>query len=332
MGKPLPAPLDTVHNDVSRFIVQMLSETYRKNKPQFAIDDELEKAKKAAEEVEANAESGGKNTALDFKTTKQEPAQQSQPTFADFYLALSPMIRREYELKREVIHRDFIDHLHAEFAKVLTPPKKLFSKNSVNSDTLELVDNETLMFRLALDNFSSKVNEHYKVGIALVCLRVEKVLGFEIDMFLSPLAPYAIGEAVEQSLSALDLDVNDKKPLLMAMLKGLIVQYGQLLKLVNDLLIKKGVLPRLTEADAKARIEKYLRKVKAQENGVVEPEPEKNVAKGAGNFSRDFFQQVELPKGSQHQVAFNPNGVLIYRYGVSSGLGFGYCNDIFLLI
>lgn len=319
IGKTLPAPLDLIQTEVSRFIVQLLSEVHRKDKPQFTIDEI--KANEAKEELVEES----KENALDFKAVKQEQAkaQQNQPVFADFFLALPPALRREYESKREVLNRDFAAHLAEEFERILTPPKKLFNKNAPSMDTLELIDNETLTFRLALDNFASKINDHYKVAIALTCLRFEKVLGFEIDLLLSPLAPYAIGQAIEKSLSCLELDINEKKQLLMAILRGLIVQYGALLKCVNDAFVKKSILPRITDVDAKARIDKYLRKVKAQELGIDEPETNTAKSEGSGNetFARDFFEQVALPEGSQHQVAFNPNAALIPQAHLLQNIG-----------
>jgi hypothetical protein len=324
MDKPIPQPLDAVNSELNRFLVQLLQQSRQSGVQEETVAVVQESAKPLAVATTGSEEKGQ----LDFVQVKNTAAPKKQASVSQFFTALPADVLAEFDRKQSPIANALKKQLDAIFVSVLNPPDNMGKKKQKLDDNLTLIDDEALMIRLTLDNFATKVNNEFKVGIAIACLRFEKVLGFEIDLMLSPLAPYSIGNALESSLACIDMDVIKKKQLLMAILKATIVEYAQLLKVANDVFIKKGILPKLTESDGKARIDKYLRKMKALEEGLDE-EDEKGSGGDDGDgegdgpsaFARDFFQNIAMPEGSQHVVATNPNGVLIPQAQLLSNIG-----------
>jgi hypothetical protein len=320
--KALPHTLVTIKNEINRFLLDLLQRTQQKaRKADASASVFTEKLNDAVTEKQVEETDEIKGDIEFVLPSSSLPAAKKLVAINDFFTDLPAEVLSEFQKSLPSVSSKLTQELELMFKDATA--KKIFEKKQKDTDNLQLIDEEDLMYRLVLDHFSMKVNEEYKVAIAVVCLRIEKVLGYEIDILLSPLSPYNIGSIIEKSVASLDIGVANKKLLLLAVLKSIIVEYKLLLKAVNEVFIKKRILPNLTEVDGKKRIDKYLRKMQAIENGEEDPD---SSGSGSGSsdgsgLSRDFFEKISVPQESEHFISANPNGVMISPDQLLSNIG-----------
>lgn len=319
LPKSLPSIFVAVKNETNRFVGDLLQRSLQKELPAQPETAKPAISNDAGKPEDKPVETPGM---IEFVSARNAaPVAKAEPgSIASFFADIPVDFLHEYERNQPAISAAFSRELGTVFQQSLVKPQKAQKKSSASElEGLSLIDDDGLMFRLVLDHFSTKVNEQYKIAIAMICMRFEKVLGFEIDLYLSPLSPFHVSACLEKGIATLKLSPHERKPLLMALLKGLIIEYPQLLRNANDLFIKAGILPKLTEKQARERIEKYLRKMKAREEGCDEDEDEKG-SSGDGSFARDFFKNISVPKDSQHVVMSNPNGAVISQEHLLSNI------------
>lgn len=329
MDKPLPQTLEVVNSEIHRFLVQLLQQCRQAVEQDVATEapkpfapgaavSEQDKARAVAE-AEASA-----RAPVDFVQVSNAPVAKSQVDVTKFFSGLPLYVLAEFDKKQTNIAHELKKEIDKAFLSISKPPEKIQKKKQKQANSLDdltMVDDDLLIIRLAIDNFATKANDENKMAIAMACLRFEKVLGFEIDMMMTPASPYPIGNALDISLSALnlvinktDVDIHRKKEILMAVLKACTAEYANLLKAVNDAFVRKGVLPKLTEKEGKARIDKYVRQMKAMEEEDKrgkEDAPRTSSGDESSPFARNFFSNIAIPVESQHYVVSNPNGVII---------------------
>lgn len=157
---------------------------------------------------------------------------------------------REIRVKKEGLISSFLQKLSSDFESLVTPARfapKTQSPNPNEEVNLSIVEGDDLEMELALKNMSSRARESYKTDIYELSIRLDHLLlQATVTEDNNPLDPYQIAKAFVQSCND-NLKISIKTRLILFKLfeKHMLKQLGHIYSDANQLLIEKGILPKV---------------------------------------------------------------------------------------
>ncbi len=149
---------------------------------------------------------------------------------------------REIRLKRDGLKQHFDYEMKLRFDGFVKG--KGATQDLDDEDELTLVELEDLEDSIAIDNMISKARPHFEDDLFAVTERLKLVLRRkEIEEDENPLDPKAICDSFHKASDLLDSDIQVKLILYKLFDRYVMNNLGHFYKEVNDLFVKKGVLP-----------------------------------------------------------------------------------------
>ncbi|MEH6367594.1 MAG: DUF1631 domain-containing protein [Pseudomonas marincola] len=153
---------------------------------------------------------------------------------------------RDLRLKRKNIERALLQSMHDSFAGLnqLTPAK-LPEIDSVNYDSLSLVQNDELEQSVAIDVMVAKVTNRGGPALSHLTTRINAMVSKKIDNRTNPMGPYALCEGFVAASAILGVEIRVKLIILKLFERYVLADIDQLYAEANRQLIAAGVLPEL---------------------------------------------------------------------------------------
>ena len=149
---------------------------------------------------------------------------------------------REIRLKRDGIKKHFDYEMLQYFNSFITG--KSSAKDLDDEEELTLVELDDLEDNIAIDNMIAKARPHFEDDLFAVTERLKLVLKRkEINEDENPLDPNAICDSFHKASELLDTDIQVKLIFYKLFERYVMNNLGHFYKEVNELFVKKGVLP-----------------------------------------------------------------------------------------
>ena len=156
---------------------------------------------------------------------------------------------RDLRLKRKSIERGFLQKVFESFATLNQYEiGKAPLLDSVASDALSLVHNDTLEENVALDAMVSRVMHRDGVALSHLTTRLNAVISKKLDDKSNPLGPRVLCEQFLGSCEGLGVEIRVKLIILKLFEKYVLGDLDQLFAGANQQLVEAGVLPELKSA------------------------------------------------------------------------------------
>ncbi len=156
---------------------------------------------------------------------------------------------RDLRLKRKSIERGFLQRLFESFSalnqyELPTAP----ALDALTSDTLTLVNNDTLEESVALDAMVSRVMHRDGMALSHLTTRLNAVVTRKLDDKSNPLGPRQLCEQFLDACEGLGVEIRVKLIILKLFEKYVLAEAGELYAAANQQLVEAGVLPELKSA------------------------------------------------------------------------------------
>jgi hypothetical protein len=195
---------------------------------------------------------------------------------------------RDLRLKRKSIERGFLQKVFESFATLNQYEiGKAPSLDSVSSDALSLVHNDTLEENVALDAMVSRVMHRDGVALGHLTTRLNAVISKKLDDKSNPLGPRMLCEQFLGSCEGLGVEIRVKLIILKLFEKYVLGDLDQLFANANQQLVEAGVLPELKSAPPARR-----QAGRAPQAGARAQREDSEGAQGAGGYSDEGVQEV----------------------------------------
>jgi hypothetical protein len=149
---------------------------------------------------------------------------------------------REIRLKRDGLKKHFDYEMQQCFKSFITG--KTVAQNPDDEEELTLVELDDLEDNIAIENMISRARPHFEDDLFAVTERLKLVLRRkEIDEDKNPLDPKAICECFHRAAELLETDIQVKLIFYKLFEKFVMNNLGHFYKELNELFVKKGVLP-----------------------------------------------------------------------------------------
>lgn len=157
---------------------------------------------------------------------------------------------RELRLRRKSIEQNIID----ELSRAILSQKPLTASSSLHkqSDTLALVDPNTLEESLALETMSNKAQKSAQHVMLTLGPRLEAILGSPLSPEQNPLSPSTLADIIHQSCKSLDIQLTELLLVYKYIDKHVFSGLANALSEVNECLQKQDILPDLDHRTIRA--------------------------------------------------------------------------------
>jgi hypothetical protein len=198
---------------------------------------------------------------------------------------------RDLRLKRKSIERGFLQKVFESFATLNQYEiGKAPMLDSVSSDALSLVHNDTLEENVALDAMVSRVMHRDGVALGHLTTRLNAVISKKLDDKSNPLGPRMLCEQFLGSCEGLGVEIRVKLIILKLFEKYVLGDLDQLYANANQQLVEAGVLPELKSAPPARR--QPGRPVQAGGRAQRDESAEAQGAAMAGGYGDEGVQEV----------------------------------------
>jgi hypothetical protein len=198
---------------------------------------------------------------------------------------------RDLRLKRKSIERGFLQKVFESFATLNQYEiGKAPSLDSVSSDALSLVHNDTLEENVALDAMVSRVMHRDGVALGHLTTRLNAVISKKLDDKSNPLGPRMLCEQFLGSCEGLGVEIRVKLIILKLFEKYVLGDLDQLFADANQQLVEAGVLPELKSAPPARR-----QAGRAPQTGARTPREDSEETQGVavtGGYGGESVQEV----------------------------------------
>ncbi len=161
---------------------------------------------------------------------------------------------------------DLLERQQEEGELLTSKSAGFINLDEINLDHLSLMDPEELELNILVSNCEKSLAEEYAGQLAVLGMRFEYVLQYDMDMSKLPLSPAVLASGLLQSLTCLEIELEEKHALLAALLVQLEAEYLQILDTANRSFAKNNVLAKLTEDEGRERQKKKQKKAEAKES------------------------------------------------------------------
>ena len=156
---------------------------------------------------------------------------------------------RDLRLKRKTIERGFLQRVFESFAtlnqyEIGAAPVL----DTVSTDALSLVHNDTLEENVALDTMVSRVMHRDGLALGHLTTRLNAVISKKLDDKTNPLGPRLLCEQFLAACEGLGVEIRVKLIILKLFEKHVLGDLDQLYADANQQLVEAGVLPELKSA------------------------------------------------------------------------------------
>ncbi|MDH1056078.1 DUF1631 domain-containing protein [Aquipseudomonas alcaligenes] len=156
---------------------------------------------------------------------------------------------RDLRLKRKTIERGFLQRVFESFAtlnqyEIGAAPVL----DTVSTDALSLVHNDTLEENVALDTMVSRVMHRDGLALGHLTTRLNAVISKKLDDKINPLGPRLLCEQFLAACEGLGVEIRVKLIILKLFEKHVLGDLDQLYADANQQLVEAGVLPELKSA------------------------------------------------------------------------------------
>jgi len=149
---------------------------------------------------------------------------------------------REIRLKRDALKRQFDEEMQRSFDRVLQGK----NADSVDEDETELtlIEYDDLEDNIAISNMIARARPHFEDELFAVSKRLKLVLKRDtLEADINPLDPRAICDCFHTASELLETDIRVKLIFYKLFERYVIANLGHFYREVNELFVKKGVLP-----------------------------------------------------------------------------------------
>jgi hypothetical protein len=197
---------------------------------------------------------------------------------------------RDLRLKRKSIERGFLQKVFESFATLNQYEiGKAPMLDSVSSDALSLVHNDTLEENVALDAMVSRVMHRDGIALGHLTTRLNAVISKKLDDKSNPLGPRMLCEQFLGSCEGLGVEIRVKLIILKLFEKYVLGDLDQLYANANQQLVEAGVLPELKSAPP-ARRQPGRQQAASRTERVESAAGQGSVA--AGSYADEGVQEV----------------------------------------
>lgn len=259
----------------------------------------------AASNLETTEESKNKDSALEFKSAEKKLESKPESASNAALKGLNVKILDAYTQHLPTMKAA----ASAELRKIYTQISTLQSRKLTTTafDTLELVSFEDMEMQIILSHFEQVLQKHFQVPLAMLSMRFEAICKTEISLNRLPVSPSILGHTLLAAVKTIDLDINDKKSLFMALLTALKNVYKALLEQTNKLFVENNVLPHLSQHDVEVQQKRIVQKQQAEENrkkllGISGDE------KNPSAQLNQFLQELHIPSSAKAHQIFTKKG------------------------
>lgn len=277
------------------------------------------KAESKAEKAPTDTPVQDKSQSLDFNLSTSDDAEDKPRPQAVKITDISESAREEVKAKLSKLKSSFFTELHQQFQQSLNRPSRKLSKSLL--DELSLVSHDELDLQIILNHIESNLLDNHQHQLNLLSLRFEHLLKYEVTMNRLPLGPVVLGHAFYSAVQLLQLELHERKTVLMALLINLKNSYGDILEQANELFIKQGILPDLSEDDSRMRQKEEETKKLAEEKrkelfGIDSDSDDRETVSSGIGF---FLSQLSIPEeAGQHVIQSRPDAPKISTQELAS--------------
>ena len=289
--KSLQTPVNTIFDQLAQQLAASLAAPADAPAPAAA--------EKAAAPAPATKDS---SAALDF--VKQAAPAASKP--ADNkplrLTGISQEATDEYNRKLAQLKQHFFTELNHSFQQALQRQSRRLGQALAE---LQLVSHDELEFQLVLSHVESSLLDNFRHPLTLATLRLEHLLKRELNLGQVPIGPVALGRAFLAAIEPLQLEREQKKNILLALLLNLKRYYGSMLDSANRLLIEHNILPDLTEDDSRSRerAEKTRQEARDKRKKMLGVSEDSDDEQQISAEIAGFISQLKIPESaSQHVI------------------------------
>lgn len=156
---------------------------------------------------------------------------------------------RDLRLKRKSIERGFLQKVFESFSTLNQYEiGKAPTLDAITSDSLSLVNNDTLEENVALDAMVSRVVSRDGMPLGHLTTRLNAMISKKIEDKSNPLGPRMLCEQFLEACEGLGVEIRVKLIILKLFEKYVLTDLGELYATANQQLVEAGVLPELKSA------------------------------------------------------------------------------------
>jgi hypothetical protein len=159
---------------------------------------------------------------------------------------------RELRLKRKSIEQNFSKELISRFNPAVA--ERNVNEKYVDSETLALVNEAALEEDLAISTMANKARANMEGVLLTLNKRVSSIYAIKEDNLNNPLNPAAICESFASASALLGFELSERLLLLKQFDKLVMPKVNNILIELNESLARSGVLPELSDAEARKSI------------------------------------------------------------------------------
>ncbi|MFG0381369.1 DUF1631 domain-containing protein [Pseudomonas sp. zbq_18] len=156
---------------------------------------------------------------------------------------------RDLRLKRKSIERGFLQKVFESFSTLNQYEiGKAPVLDTISSDSLSLVNNDTLEESVALDAMVARVVSRDGMSLGHLTTRLNAVISKKLEDKSNPLGPRMLCEQFLEACEGLGVEIRVKLIILKLFEKYVLTDLGELYAAANQKLVEAGVLPELKSA------------------------------------------------------------------------------------
>lgn len=156
---------------------------------------------------------------------------------------------RDLRLKRKSIERGFLQKVFESFSTLNQYEiGKAPVLDTISSDSLSLVNNDTLEESVALDAMVARVVSRDGMSLGHLTTRLNAVISKKLEDKSNPLGPRMLCEQFLEACEGLGVEIRVKLIILKLFEKYVLTDLGELYAAANQHLVEAGVLPELKSA------------------------------------------------------------------------------------
>lgn len=284
---------------------QLISDSMAHNKAAFTIAEDTP-AKPAL--AVAGDEDEDKEKALDYVAEKAKP-QTPEPEKPGKLSGFNQKILAEYQNQLPAMKSAASIELRQAYSQISNRQSRKLG--SAASDSLQLVSYDEMEMQIILSHFETILVRHFHAPLALLNMRFDHICKRELPLNQLPLSPAMLGHILSTAVKPLELDLNDKKNLLMALLTTLKSMYRSLLEQTNILFVQNNILPDLKEQDTAVQQKRESQRKQAEEKRKallgISGDGQNSLTSPSEQVSQ-FLQRLNIPDDAQQHVITTKKG------------------------
>lgn len=163
---------------------------------------------------------------------------------------------RELRLRRKNMTSSMLQWVSQAFNELGTfdPVPNSSGLDQVDQDSLSLLDHDDMEQKLAIDGLITKLRNRHEQAVQLLAARVAHLVpNIDLKDRQMPLSPEVLCTGLAEACGDLEIDIRAKLIVLKLFDQLLISKLDELYREANELLVVQGILPELTDTDARLR-------------------------------------------------------------------------------